>query len=295
MSQLHDLSKPFPSKFIHGNPSGGGSYVKHHVVDQRLLQVVGPFDWEKVEIIRGFVPGKAPNPNGTSARAKAGTPDLADAVVGVIWRLTVEIDGRRIVIEEAGDCEEPNNWPHDGARLKDALSDALKRCAMRFGCGLHLWSQDEYFLFSRLGEEGATPPPNVDPTTGEISGGGEPASPPPAAPPVSQSTPTEAAKADQEVAAKEPPDERGAATPPTTNHIEQDRGRASSPAPTITAAQMRMMQALFAKHDPPIKADTEKRDYATSVVGREVTSLTTLTVGEANKVIDALQMAKVNA
>ena len=38
--------------------------------------------------------------------------------------------------------------------MKDAMSDAIKRCAMALGVGLHLWSQmgdqDEYFLDKQL-------------------------------------------------------------------------------------------------------------------------------------------------
>ena len=40
------------------------------------------------------------------------------------------------------------------ARMKDAVSDAVKRCAMAFGVGLHLWAQfegkSEYFLDKQL-------------------------------------------------------------------------------------------------------------------------------------------------
>jgi hypothetical protein len=120
------------------------------VVVQRLLQVVGPYDFHVIEILRGFVPGKAPDLNGSSARAKAGTPDLHDVVVGVIAALTVEIDGRTVTVQDCGDCEQPSNWPHDGARMKDAVSDAIKRCAMRIGLGLHLWSQDEFYVHEAL-------------------------------------------------------------------------------------------------------------------------------------------------
>lgn len=156
MNDLAKLAKPFASRLIHSNPSGGGQYVKHSVVNEKLLAVLGSFDFEMVQIVRGFVPGRAPNPNGSSRRAKEGTPDLPDAVVGAVCRLRLVIDGRNVTVEEAGDCEEPHNWPHDGARLKDAMSDAFKRCAMRLGVGLHLWSQDEFFLFDVLSkEEGA--------------------------------------------------------------------------------------------------------------------------------------------
>lgn len=150
MNDLYELSRPFPDKFVHKNPSGGGDYVKHHVVNQRLLTITGAFDQTIVQLIRGFVPGKAPNPNSTSERGKRGTPDLENAVVGAILRLTLVIDGKTVTIEEVGDCEEPHNWPHDGARAKDAVSDAFKRCAMRPGLGIHLWSQDEYFLDKQL-------------------------------------------------------------------------------------------------------------------------------------------------
>lgn len=146
MSQLRDLVEPFPDRFVHDNPSGGGSYVKHHVIVQRLLSVVGPYDFGVIELIRGDVPAIKPNPSGSSKRAREGAPELRSAVVGAVCRLTVTIDDQAVNVEEVGDCEQPHNWPHDGARAKDAMSDAIKRCAARLGLGLHLYSQDEYFL-----------------------------------------------------------------------------------------------------------------------------------------------------
>ena len=157
MSDLQALATQFPPSFIHGNPSGGGSYVKHTVITQRLLTNVGPYDFELVQIVRGFVPGRAPNPQGKSQRAKDGVPDLTDAIVGAVCRLRCEVDGRTTTIEEVGDCEEPHNWPHDGARLKDAMSDSLKRCAMRLGLALHVWAQNEYFLDRALAQQTAGP------------------------------------------------------------------------------------------------------------------------------------------
>lgn len=154
--QLRDLARPFPSSLVKSNPSGGGSYVKHSTIVQRLLQVCGPFDFEVVELIRGHVAGQAPNPQGQSRRAKEGTPSLDNAVVGCRARLAVTIDGTRVEVVEVGDCESPNNWPHDGARAKDASSDALKRCAARLGLGLHLWAGDDYYLYDRLSEGGET-------------------------------------------------------------------------------------------------------------------------------------------
>ena len=128
MRDLTKLVHPFPQTMIERNPSGGGSYVAHPVVEQRLLDVLGPVTTELVTVLRGRVPGRPPDPAGKSARAKAGTADLEDAVVGVVLRMRATVDGRDTVVEEVGDCESPHNWPHDGARARDAFSDAYKRC-----------------------------------------------------------------------------------------------------------------------------------------------------------------------
>lgn len=153
MGELRDLTKllhPFPPSMIEKNPSGGGSYVSHPVVEQRILDVLGPVDFSLVQVIRGSVAAIKPNPQGKSQRAKEGRPELEGAVVGVVARMTAVIDGRTVTVEEAGDCEEPHNWPHDGARMKDAMSDAYKRCAMRIGVGLHLWAQEHFYLGAKL-------------------------------------------------------------------------------------------------------------------------------------------------
>lgn len=173
---LAKLSRQFPQKFIHGNPSGGGSYVAHPVIRQRLLATFGLYDFTLVEILRGAVAGKAPNPQGNSARAKAGTPALEGVVVGAVCRLTVpRADGRLVSVEDVGDCEDPHNWPHDGARMKDAMSDAVKRCAMGMSVALHLYCKPgEYRLDAALahmlGEDAAE---TVDPDTGEITSDAE--------------------------------------------------------------------------------------------------------------------------
>jgi len=135
--QLTRLAKPFPGKFVQSNPNtrAGGEYVTHSVVTEKLLAVLGGFSYEIVEVFRGKVKGKE---------------DLGDVVVGVTARLTCRIDGQVCDIVEVGDCEMPGNWPHDGARLKDASSDAIKRCAMRLGVGLHLWSQGQFTLYDQL-------------------------------------------------------------------------------------------------------------------------------------------------
>jgi hypothetical protein len=130
MTQLHELSRPFPAALVKKAPTGKyGSYVPHSTVTERLLSIVGPFDLRIVEILRGHDTGH---------------------IEGAIIELTVMIDDQRVTVQEAGDCEQPTNWKTDGARLKDAVSDGVKRCSMRVGLGLHLWSQGDYFLEKQL-------------------------------------------------------------------------------------------------------------------------------------------------
>jgi len=134
MNQLHELSRRFPDKYIHKNPSGYGDYIQHSVIRQRLLTVLGAYSTDIVEILYD-----------------------EGIITGVILKLSCVVDGIEISVVEAGDVENPSNWKTNGARMKDAMSDAIKRCAMALGVGLHLWSQigdeDEYFLDKQLEKE----------------------------------------------------------------------------------------------------------------------------------------------
>lgn len=137
--ELHRLVAPFKSSLVHKAPSGKyGSYVGHEVVTQKLLAVCGPFDMHVVEIIRGdyIWDNKAGN-----------RCEMKNVVQAVVLRLTITIDGKTVDVEEVGDVENPANWNTEGARLKDAVSDAVKRCAMRLGVGIHLWCKDRDSFF----------------------------------------------------------------------------------------------------------------------------------------------------
>ena len=123
MSQLFELSKPFPANLVKQKPGKfAADYVDHGTVNQRLLEVVGPFMWSIPRVIQ--------NPDGV--------------VVGCFGRLEVTVDGERIVVEEVGDVERPSG--NAASDLKSASSDAFKRCAMRLGVGLHLWAGETYYL-----------------------------------------------------------------------------------------------------------------------------------------------------
>ncbi len=129
MSQLSELARTFPESHIKSKPgSYSAPYVDHAVINQRLLQVVGPFDWDVREFIM--------SPEGL--------------IAGCVGTLTCEIDGRRVTVSEVGDVANPK--PANGENAQIASSQAFKRCAMRLGLGLHLWSGELYFLDKALGE-----------------------------------------------------------------------------------------------------------------------------------------------
>ncbi len=132
MSQLNELARPFPASLIKSKPGKfAAAYVEHSVISQRLLEVVGPHDFAVDRIIT--------NADGT--------------LVGCTATLTVEVDGRTVSVTEVGDVEHPSG--NNASNLKNASSDALKRCAMRLGCGLHLWSGENFYLDRALAKREA--------------------------------------------------------------------------------------------------------------------------------------------
>ena len=122
MSQLSKLATPFPDKFIEEKPGKfAAAFVPHGIVTQFLHGILGPYDFSIDTIIR----------------------DADGIATGILCTLTVDIDGRSTSIQEVGECENPNNWKTDGARIKACASDGIKRCSMRLGLGLHLWHKKD--------------------------------------------------------------------------------------------------------------------------------------------------------
>ena len=127
MSQLYELSRPFPAGLVKQKPGKfAAAYVEHSVISQRLLEVLGPYSFEVKQMIT--------NPDGV--------------VTGCLATLTCTVDGVEVRITEVGDVEHPGN--NNAASGKSAASDALKRCSMRLGVGLHLWSGENYYLNAAL-------------------------------------------------------------------------------------------------------------------------------------------------
>jgi hypothetical protein len=128
-TQLLALLKPFSPRLISPPAEGKfGSYVSHYVIEQRLLSAVGPYSWRITQTIL----------------------DRDGTLTGCIGELVVEVDGRKVSCSGAGDVENPSNSKTNGERLKFAESDAFKRAAMRLGVGLHLWAQDDFYVYDLL-------------------------------------------------------------------------------------------------------------------------------------------------
>ena len=149
MSQLRELAEPFKGGLVKKAPQGKfGEYVSHSTVNERALSVVGPFSFDVTEIVRGWTDEVVINRGKDTER----TYPARDAVIGCLATIEAEIDGKTVRVTEAGDVEGAAAQS-DGANLKEASSDAFKRCWMRLGLGLHLWSQDDYFLPKQLDKE----------------------------------------------------------------------------------------------------------------------------------------------
>lgn len=123
---MQALAKRVPARYIQTKPGAGDpDYISHSEIQQMLLAKLSvPPSQRIVQVIYGG--------------------DSGTSVHGVILEVTYVIDGETVVVQEAGACDRPQS--NNGANLKNAVSSAVNRCAMRIGLGLELWSQDFYVL-----------------------------------------------------------------------------------------------------------------------------------------------------
>jgi hypothetical protein len=76
-----------------------------------------------------------------------------ETVTGVLLTMTFTIDGQAVEITECGDVDRPNP-DNNGANMKNAISDAVKRCSMRVGKALQLWCEsDEHYILDKVLED----------------------------------------------------------------------------------------------------------------------------------------------
>ena len=134
------LTKDFPKSVVKDAPVGKfGSYVPHHLYTQRLVDVIpGGYDFTFEE-----------------------TRDKTGAIIGAKCKLYIKSTEQ--TIEEVGDVD--NNALKrnitESEILKLAVSDGIKRCCMRLGVGLELWTggvtEEEHYA----GPKTSTPKPKL--------------------------------------------------------------------------------------------------------------------------------------
>lgn len=112
------LIADFPKGSVKQAPKGKfGNYVPHHLYTKRLVDTIaGKYNFF-YEPIR----------------------DKNNSIVGAKCRLEIEDLG---IVEEVGDVDTHaiNRGITESEILKLAVSDGIKRCCMRFGIGLELWT-----------------------------------------------------------------------------------------------------------------------------------------------------------
>ncbi len=119
------LAKPFPDAKVKQKPGQGGrlmAYISHGLVTERLNEVDPGWSWR---VLQTFTYTK-------DEKDKQG--QIAERVhcEGVLIEMTVG----GVTRVEAGGPQRQDGFANE---LKNALSDALKRGAMRFGVALSMW------------------------------------------------------------------------------------------------------------------------------------------------------------
>lgn len=147
--QAAALRAPFPKSAIGYQDRGSGprlAYVGHAATTARLLEVDSEWSWEPLSVDERGLPA-------------------FDHLGGLWIRLTV-CGVSRIGYGDAQGKKGPN-------AVKEAIGDAIRNAAMRFGVALDLWAKEDI--------SATLPPSNVDAHTGEVhqppAGGAETASP----------------------------------------------------------------------------------------------------------------------
>lgn len=145
------LREPFPANLITKLDKGFGKIdtLNHAVVTDRLNEAAPGWTTSEPQVI--------------TIQGGDGLPH----VVAVVASMTIG----GVTRWEVGEVERPTTY---GDELKKAMSDFIKRAAMRFGVGIDLWSKED--LTSGRGRKASSeqPPPasNVPSSAGEPTGEG---------------------------------------------------------------------------------------------------------------------------
>ncbi len=233
--QAKALRAPFPKSAIGKMPKGGVQldFVGHAATTDRLLAVDPEWSWEPV------------------AYDPRGLPGIDEH--GGLWiRLTV-CGVTRLGYGDAGGKKGPN-------AIKEAIGDAIRNAAMRFGVALDLWAKEDISATTAYVEPAERPADRLSATPAEdpwYSGSGDGG---------------EAAPEPVPLAGRSP--------------RRPDAPYMDAPDGPMTEPQRRALGAL-------LKGQTREQALAvvSSIVGREVASRNELTKAETSKVLDALKQA----
>lgn len=117
--QAKQLRAPFPKEAIGKMDRGHGvvlDYVGHAATTQRLLEVDPAWTWEPLAVDERGLPALDSN--------------------GGLWIKLTVCDVTRLGYGDAGTKKGPN-------AVKEAIGDALRNAAMRFGVALDLWAKED--------------------------------------------------------------------------------------------------------------------------------------------------------
>ncbi len=133
------LSKKWGNDFVKklkvGYKKDGIAYVEHTQVTQRLIALIPDVQME----ISNYTYDNFTHPE---------TGEEKQILTGVTYTVRGTIDGYYRTVSEMGMCDKPFYNPdptknikilNNGERGKEAISDAIKRCGMRFGIGIELY------------------------------------------------------------------------------------------------------------------------------------------------------------
>ena len=234
--QAEALRKPFPRSAIGRINRGGGvslDYVGHAAVTQRLLEVDPGWSWEPLAL----------GPDGLPAYDPAG---------GLWIRLTI-CGETKLGYGDAQGKKGPN-------AVKEAIGDAIRNAAMRFGLALDLWAKED-----------------ISDTGGRVAhdstdGAGHPV-------------------ADGRVMPGQPDADHPAPSADTTRDAAHAARAGNRDAGAMTAAQRGRLFALMGeqrhKDDTPW-SDDDQRKWLSWALKRDVESRGSLTAREAAVAIDLL-------
>ena len=132
------ISKPWNKTFVKKINKGFGDidYVEHTQVTQKLIALIPDLDITTGDIIYD----KIEDVNGVAR----------SFVTGLKVTLTGTVDNKLITREDYGMCdkpffhENPNKVQNNGQRIKECMSDGIKRAAMRMGVGIELYDTDAW-------------------------------------------------------------------------------------------------------------------------------------------------------